>query len=95
MNIELDPEDRKRAEELSRESGKELSQVLGELVHEALETRAQDGSGSRGDSQAIARSQHEEWELLDRELSGLPVSEKATRLSGRDHDEILYGWKKS
>ena len=40
------------------------------------------------------RAQHEEWERLDRELSALPVSEKAQAFSGRDHDEVLYGWKK-
>ena len=39
MNVELDPHDKKRLLALARESGKEIDELLRELVHEALETR--------------------------------------------------------
>ena len=94
MNFELDPNDRKDLEALASESGKNPEELLRELVHEALTERKRNGSASSNED-AVTRAQHEEWERLDRELSALPVSEKTTRFSGRDHDEVLYGWKKS
>ena len=42
MNVELDPQDKKRVEELSRETGKDPGALLRELVHQALESRTQD-----------------------------------------------------
>jgi len=87
MNIELDPQDRKRAEELSKATGKGLAQVLGQLVHEALEQRAPNGDA---DEQEVVARQQQELERLYQELSPLPVAVD-DGLSGRHHDEILYG----
>lgn len=53
MNVELDPQDTKRVEELSRQSEKDLGQLLGELVHEALESRIQN-RGSASHEQEVA-----------------------------------------
>jgi DNA polymerase III alpha subunit len=93
MDVKLDPNDEKELEALARESGKDPEDLLRELLREAIATRRQNGTPP-SDEDAVARAQHEEWERLDRELSILPISEKAAGFSGRDHDEILYGWKK-
>ncbi len=87
MNIELDPQDRERAEELSKATGKGLAQVLGELVHEALEQRAPNGDAD--EQEAVVRQQRE-LERLFQKLSPLPVAID-DGLSGRHHDEILFG----
>ena len=94
MNVKLDPKDQKDLEALASETGKNPGDILRELVHEALVERKRNDTPSREDEEAIARAQHEEWDRLDRELSVLPVSEKAVAFSGRDHDEVLYSWKK-
>ncbi len=94
MNVELDANTKKALDLLAQAEGKDPAVLLRELVREAIVERKRNGSASR-DEDAIARGQHEEWERLDHELSTLPVSEKAAGFSGRDHDEVLYGWKKS
>lgn len=59
MNVQLDERDRKRVEELARKTGKDFGHLLGELVHEALESRSQTGS-------TASNNQEEAWkEFLD------------------------------
>ena len=94
MNVTLDPKDQNDLEQIALVEGKDPGVLLRELLHEAIAERKQNGHVSNGDEDAVARAQHEEWERLDRNLSALPVSEKAADFSGRDHDEVLYGWKK-
>ena len=94
MNLRLDPKDQRELEVLASQAGKEPGELLREIVKEGLAERKQNGFASSDDEDAIARAQHEEWKRLKRELSSLPVSEKAAGFSGRDHDEVLYGWKK-
>lgn len=93
MDVELDPDDKKDLEQLAQAEGKDSGALLRELLHEAIAGRKRNGSTSI-DEDAETRAQHEEWERLDRELSALPVSGKAAAFSGRDHDEVLYGYKK-
>jgi hypothetical protein len=93
VNVPLDPADERELEKLAHAEGKEPGTLLRELVHQAISDRKQ-SMGASNVEEAIAQAQHEEWERLDRALSGLPVSEKAKGFSGRDHDEILYGWRK-
>ncbi len=81
MNVTLDPKDKKELERLAEAQGKNPGALLRELLHEAIAERKRNGSASSDDGDAIARAQHEEWERLDRELSALPVSEKAAEFS--------------
>ncbi len=52
MNVELDPQDKKRVEELSRETGKDPRELLRELVHQALESRTQDDHTASDEQEA-------------------------------------------
>ena len=84
---DLDPKDRKDVEALASESGKDPGEVLRELVHEALEYRARNGEA---DDQGAVMRQQEELERLFEKLVPLPLAVD-DGLSGRHHDEILYG----
>ena len=92
MNVKLDPNDERDLEALARVSGKERGELLRELLHEALSVRKQNGAVS--DENAEASRQGKAWDALEHELDALPVTEKAKGFSRRDHDEVLYGWKK-
>lgn len=84
---DLDPEDQKEFEALLSKSGRNPGEVLRQLVHEALQQRACGDEAE--DSSAIARQQ-EELERLYQKLVSLPVAVD-DGLSGRNHDQILYG----
>lgn len=56
MNVQLDPQDKQRIEELARESGKEPDELLRELVHEALQSRKQNGTAGSEDPEAAWKS---------------------------------------
>lgn len=55
MNVELDPQDQRRVEALSRATGKDPGDLLRELVHQALETRLQDESTATSEQEAAWR----------------------------------------
>ncbi|MBI4607168.1 MAG: hypothetical protein HY721_34830 [Planctomycetes bacterium] len=93
MEITLDPRDQKDLEALARANGRAPEQLLRELLHEAIADRKRNGSGP-ADEAGEATRQQRAWDDLTVELDALPVSEKAKGFSGRDHDEVLYGWKK-
>ena len=54
MTIELDPQDKKRIEELSRESGMEPEDFARQILHEALESWTENGTASSTDQQDAA-----------------------------------------
>ena len=94
MNVTLDPNDQRHLEELARQSGKEPGELLCELVHEALTERKQNGSASEADGETLTSQQRQAMEELIAELDALPPEGPQDQFSGRDHDEVLYGWKK-
>ena|SRR2546427_3390030 len=97
MNIQLDPEDLKDVEALAQESGKQVGEMLRELLHEAIAERKQDGAHSSDDEETIAAKQRQAMEELIQELDALPpegLPEPKGRPISENVDEYLYGWKK-
>jgi hypothetical protein len=90
MNVELDPKDKKELELLAQAEGKNLGELLRELLHEAIAERKRNG-GVRGDEEEVIRSQQEALEGLHEELDALPPEGPQDGFSARDHDEVLYG----
>jgi hypothetical protein len=90
MNIELDPHDKQRLAALARESGKDIDELLRDLVHEALEGRRENGDSS--EVEALLTKQREALKDLHERLDAMPLVRHTDGLSGStDHDAILYG----
>lgn len=97
MNIQLDPKDLRDVEALAQESGKQVGEMLRELVHEAIAERKQNGAHFSDDGETIAAKQRQALEELIEELDALPPEgfpEPKGRPVSENVDECLYGWKK-
>lgn len=89
MNIQLDPVQQKRLEDLAKRQGKGPAELAHQLLSEAIAAKEAKSSETE---EVEAHAQVKEWESLFQELDRLPKVEHKDGLSGsRDHDEILYG----
>lgn len=91
MNVTLDPRDKDDLEAMARVEGRDPTDLLREIVHQAISERKLNGQNFEKEANLLARQQVAMQKLLGK-LDTLPENEPQDGLCASvDHDKILYG----
>ncbi len=90
VQVSLDPQHATVLASLAQQTGKSYEQLVADAIEAAFTTQ-----GHLMGEQLSAEARHENLRALLERMSQLPVCHPRDGLTGRDHDQILYGREKS